>query len=382
LKLILIQIVLLLFTFCSHAQVRVRLFANQQSGSALFIVTEGMYELDVHDNKPIPLSRNNPALFAYINGKVAVKTANQPGFLCDSLIVRGMTGRDGFSLRITGHPSPKHYYDGNLRCLPDLGKLVLINVCSIDSYIAGVVRAEGGPGKNIEYLKSQALLVRSYMYKYLDRHVLDRYNLCDNVHCQAFNGVTTDSLIHRAVSETHGLVVLDHYGVIISPAFHSNCGGETSIAEDVWLSGHSYLKKVIDPYCTASRNARWTRSLTLAEWKEYLRKSGYSQSTSDPSVYNFSQITRLPDYRIGSFSLPFTKIRNDMGLRSAFFSVTANGGSVTFKGRGNGHGVGLCQEGAMVMASKGFKFKQIIDFYFSDVIITDISNVKKEMNNF
>jgi stage II sporulation protein D len=90
----------------------------------------------------------------------------------------------------------------------------------------------------------------------------------------------------------------------------------------------------------------------------------------------------LPDYRIGSFSLPFTKIRNDLGLRSAFFSVTANSGSVTLKGRGNGHGVGLCQEGAMVMASKGFKFKQIIDFYFSDVIITDISNVKKEMNNF
>jgi stage II sporulation protein D len=382
LKLVFVQIVLLLFGFCAQAQVRVRLFANQQSGSALFTVTEGRYELDVHDNKPIPLSKDDAVVFAYINGKVAVKTVNQQSFLCDSLVVSGMTGKDGFSLRITGRTSARHYYDGNLQCLPDLGKLVLVNICSIESYIAGVVRAEGGPGKNIEYLKSQALLVRSYLYKYLHRHVLDRYNMCDNVHCQAFNGVTADSLIHRAVTETHGLVVLDNDSIIISPAFHSNCGGETSVSQDVWLSGHSYLKKVIDPYCTASRNAKWTRSLKLTEWKEYLGKSGFSQNPGDPSAYNFSQITRLPDYRIGSFSLPFTKIRNDMGLPSAFFSITANNGSVTLKGRGNGHGVGLCQEGAMVMASKGFKFKQIIDFYFSDVIITDIRNVKKEMNNF
>ena len=52
------------------------LFANQQSGSALFTVTEGRYELDVHDNKPIPLSKDDAVVFAYINGKVAVKTVN------------------------------------------------------------------------------------------------------------------------------------------------------------------------------------------------------------------------------------------------------------------------------------------------------------------
>jgi stage II sporulation protein D len=216
------------------------------------------------------------------------------------------------------------------------------------------------------------------MFKYIDRHVLDRYNLCDNVHCQAFNGITTDSLIHRAVKETHGQVVLDHDGAIISPAFHSNCGGETSVSENVWLSGHSYLKKVKDPYCTGSRNARWTKSLPLAEWKEYLAGTGYSQPGNDPAIYNFSQITRLPDYRIGSFSLPFTRIRNDLGLRSSFFSVAASGGTVTLKGRGNGHGVGLCQEGAIAMASKGFTCRQIIDFYFSDVMITDVKNVKKK----
>jgi stage II sporulation protein D len=72
--------------------------------------------------------------------------------------------------------------------------------------------------------------------------------------------------------------------------------------------------------------------------------------------------------------MPLRTIRSDLNLRSTFFSVYANSDSVILKGRGYGHGVGLCQEGAMVMASKGFKFKDIINFYYSGVIISDIKN--------
>lgn len=366
----------------SMGQVQIRLFADKQSASAMFMVTEGEYELDVYDGKSITLLMDGSVILAFFNGKIAVKTANIQSFSCDSLIFKGVTGNDKFSLRITGGVSSRQIYGGDLKCFPDMGKLVLINICDIEQYIAGVVKAEGGPGKNIEYFKSQALLVRSYMYKYFNRHVLDTYNLCDNTHCQAFYGITSDSVILRAALETKGMVILDHDSVLISSAFHSNCGGETSLSENVWLSGHPYLKKVIDPYCTASRNAKWNKTIPLHEWREYLIKCGYTPVNSDPSVYNFSQITRLSDYRLGSFSLPFTRIRNDMNLRSSFFSVLADANTVTLRGRGYGHGVGLCQEGAMVMAAKGFNFKQIIDFYFFEVIITDVKNVKKEKNIF
>ncbi len=380
-KLILVQIVLFLFTFSSSAQVKIRLFADKQSGSALFVVAEGQYELDVYDGDPVSLAKDNSVIFAFYNGKVAVRT-NSHSFSCDSLVVRGITEKDVFSLRITGIPSARQIYSGDLQCLPDMGKLILLNICDIEQYVAGVVKAESGSGRNIEYFKSQALLVRSYMFKYFQRHVLDRFNLCDNTHCQAFYGITTDSVILKAALETKGMVILDHDSVIISSAFHSNCGGETSVSEDVWLAGYPYLKKVIDPYCTSSRNAKWIKTIPLAEWSGYLKRNGYVAGNLDPSVYNFSQITRLSDYRLGSFSLPFTRIRNDLHLRSAFFSVLSNGDSVTLKGRGYGHGVGLCQEGAMAMAAKGFKCKQIIDFYFSEVIITDVINAKKEINNF
>ena len=212
--------------------------------------------------------------------------------------------------------------------------------------------------------------------------MIDGYNLCDNTHCQAFNGISSDTLIDRAAVETKGLVVLDSDSILIISAFHSNCGGETSTSDFVWLSGHSYIKKVIDPYCIKSPNATWRKSIPLTEWETYLRKSGFAAVGTVVPSYNFSQLTRQNDYRIGSFSLPFGQIRNDLNFRSAFFSVIQEGNSITFKGRGYGHGVGLCQEGAMVMAARGFRYDDIIKFYYSGVIITDIKNTKVFKSDF
>jgi len=65
-------------------------------------------------------------------------------------------------------------------------------------------------------------------------------------------------------------------------------------------------------------------------------------------------------------------------LRSSFFSVSAKGDSVILNGRGYGHGVGLCQEGAMVMATKGFDYRQIINFYYTGVVLADIKEAKSE----
>ncbi|MDP4224023.1 MAG: SpoIID/LytB domain-containing protein [Bacteroidota bacterium] len=361
-------------------EVRIRLFAARPAASAIFTVTYGKYKLETYDDHSVPVSYGEPVLLAMMNGKITVKPRLSPGFICDSLTVKGLTGDDRFELRVNGTSDDTRKYSGDLKCISDLGIILLINTCNVEDYISGVVRAEAGEGRKIEYLKSQALLVRTYLYKNLSRHLLDGYNLCDNIHCQAFSGITDDTAIIRATLETRDLVVLDRDSVLIFSAFHSNCGGETSASEGVWLQGHSYLKKVIDPYCTNSRNASWRKSIPIAEWTDYLRRSGFVPKPDNKVNYNFTQLTRLEDYRIGSFTLPFRQIRNDLNLRSSFFSVQVLNDSVILKGRGYGHGVGLCQEGAMSMASKGFNFRQIIKFYFSGIIITDVKNSKKEIN--
>jgi stage II sporulation protein D len=275
---------------------------------------------------------------------------------------------------MNGESSAIQLYSGDLQCFPDLGTLVLINISDIEKYISGVVMAEGGRGKNLEYFKTQAIIARTYMYKYFNKHIADRYNLCDNTHCQAFNGLSSDTLLNKAVLETKGMVILNKDSTLIISAFHSNCGGETSSSDDVWLSDQTYLKSVVDPYCITSRSAAWQKSFPLTEWVNYIMKSGYKGKTENPSVFNFLQESRLADYKIGSFAIPLRTIRSDLNLRSTFFSVYANGDSIILKGRGYGHGVGLCQEGAMVMAAKGFNYRDIINFYYSGVIISNIKN--------
>ena len=80
------------------------------------------------------------------------------------------------------------------------------------------------------------------MYKYLHKHSSDRYNLCDNTHCQAFNGISNDSLIVKAVRDTRDIVILGRDSVLIISAFHSNCGGETASPGDVGALADALLE--------------------------------------------------------------------------------------------------------------------------------------------
>ncbi len=376
-KYFVLTILILICPGLLNGQVRVRLFTVLGPEAAVFTVNEGSYSVAGDGEMSMTLKRGDNLLVSHYGEKVLVSTRNNAGFICDTLKITGLGGKDTFSLRPTTPSGSARTYSGSLHCFYDLEKVLFINVCDIEEYLAGVVRTEGGEGRHIEYSRSQALLARTYLHRHDDRHLPDNFNLCDDIHCQAYNGINTDQVIARAVEQTRGQIVMDRDSILIMPAFHANCGGETARAEDAWLSGLPYLKKVTDPYCTSSRNATWRTSLHLQEWISYLRRSGYSGSVNPGGIFAFTQATRLADYRVGTFSLPLRQIRSDLNLRSSFFSVRIEGDSVVLAGRGYGHGVGLCQEGAMAMALKGFTYRQIIDFYFSEVIISDIKNGRK-----
>jgi len=368
--------IFILSVFCTliNAQVRVRLFSAQSPESAVFTVTNGKYLINSFNGDYTSLLKGESVIISRYDGKLALKTRNSGGYVSDSISFSDQTGDATFSLRLNGPVPVRQNYSGELRCFPDLGTILLINIPEIEKYIAGVVKAEGGSGKNIEYFKSQAVIARTYMYKYFDKHLQDGYNVCDNTHCQAYNGVSTDSILNKATMETRGQLILDKDSTLIISAFHSNCGGETSSSEDVWLTSQPYLKKVIDPYCLNSRNSLWEKSISMIEWLALLNKSGFTGNAGNPSIFSFSQKTRLTDYSAGTFTMPLRTIRTELNLRSAYFSVVSQGDTILLKGRGYGHGVGLCQEGAMAMAAKGFDYRKIIDFYYFGVLIMDIRN--------
>lgn len=362
----------------SFAQFRIRLFTSQKPESVIFSVISGEYNLETFDGNPVRLRTGDHVLVSKFKDKIAVKTRNIKGFAVDSLAFRVAGPAGSFSLK-AADKGIKQDYSGTLECKADLGTILMLNICDEDEYISGVVLAEGGPGKNPEYYKTQAILARTYLYKYNGKHADDGYNLCDNTHCQAFNGKCNEKDIKKAVADTKGIVITDRDSNLIISAFHSNCGGETASSKDVWLTSAPYLVSVKDPYCK-TRNSEWQKTISLAQWAGFMKEHGYQGKANpdNPADFSFLQDKRITNYSIGSFKIPLTDIRNAFDLRSAFFSVQPGNNSVILKGRGYGHGVGLCQEGAIIMATKGYTYRQIIDFYFHEVIITDVRNAKPD----
>ena len=373
LRIWLLLICLVVFNIEGRAQVKIKLFSDYSLQSVSVTVTEGRYEILKSNGENIGLSKNDRITITSLNGLLTVKPDSAGGFNDSIITLKGETGKDVFALVIPGKKLVKRNYSGDLTCSAGKRSIVILNTCPSEDYISGVVLAEGGNKQNIEYYKAQSILARTYMFKYIEDNFGESDFLTDNTDCQVFFGITSDPAILKAAVLTKGQVILDRDKTVIECAFHSNCGGVTCSSGDVWLSHKPYLKSVTDPFCQNSKNAKWKKSISLDRWVNYVRKSGYIGKTEDPSVFSFSGQSRSGSYLIGSFALPFTRIRTEMHLPSAFFTVKLKGDSVVLNGRGFGHGVGLCQEGAMMMARQGYTYTQIINFYYNGVIITDIS---------
>ena len=129
----------------------------------------------------------------------------------------------------------KQRYSHNIEVHNLGGRLRLVNLLPMDDYIAGVVEAEGGPKHELEYYKAQAVISRTYVLSQYHKHIDDNFNLCDQTHCQAYNGwPRNEQIMQDAAQQTQSLVIVDENVNLITSAFHSNCGGRTNSAEYVW----------------------------------------------------------------------------------------------------------------------------------------------------
>ncbi|HEY0031065.1 MAG TPA: SpoIID/LytB domain-containing protein, partial [Bacteroidia bacterium] len=231
----------------------------------------------------------------------------------------------------------------------DKKQFLLINKVEIEKYIGGVVESESGSRSSSEYYKLQAILCRTYLLAHINRHVLEGFQVCDDVHCQAYLNRTIDADIQKSVYDTKGLVVVDDDLNLITAAFHSNCGGQTVASQDVWAVSTSYLKSVKDTFCLSKTHSHWKRSIPLEDWTAYLQlkhKYPIEDSLKFNGATNFNQFNgRAVYFSDKDLKIPLKTIRADFKLKSTYFSVEQQGETIVFNGRGYGHGVGLCQEG-------------------------------------
>ena len=282
-----------------------------------------------------------------------------------------------FFLHVPGDVPDRTYQD-HLIVHARGGYLILINEAEIDHYVAGVVEAESGSKQLAEYYKVQSVISRTYALSNKGRHMGRGYSLCDQVHCQVYHGKASyNDSIAIATQETSGLVLVDQNINLITAAFSSNCGGRTANSEVVWGQERSYLRSVEDTFCLVMPHAHWEKTIAKAKWIGYLHAHNYpTDDSSGVATFYFPQ-DKQAYFSDSNYHLKTTDLRKEFQLRSAFFAVQEEKeDEITLIGRGFGHGVGLCQEGAMNMANHGFDYRTILHTYYTNVHLIHLNSLE------
>jgi stage II sporulation protein D len=364
--------------FLPMETIQVRIFAHIKIQSLSLSTFTGSYR--VMGNAEL-VSRYNPGLECKIELIRDSLQLSQAGQVIGRFAYLKFFGVPNSELKLKLHsPDRKlRHYQENLSFAVIDSSIRIINEIEIDNYIAGVTEAEAGSRSALEFYKVQAILARTFALSHINKHVTEGFSLCDQVHCQAYFGRPRDLSVFKAIAETKGQVVVDENLNLIVAAFHSNCGGQTANSEDVWGSHTSYLRSVVDTFSIKMPNNKWERRMLADDWLSYLKiKHNYPVDDREGKklALNFKQESRKVYLECNNSKVPLKNVRLDLQLKSTFFDIRQLGkDSIIFSGRGYGHGLGMCQEGAMRMVKYGYKYKDILDFYYQDIQLIDLTKL-------
>jgi len=307
-------------------------------------------------------------------------------------------------------------YESDLKVVINpIGKLNLIAHSEFENYIAGVIPNEIGTDSPMEAMKAQAVAARSEaLYKILNgTHKDDGFDLCASVHCQVFSGITDiNAVTESAVENTRGIVGT-YSGKVINAVYSTNCGGKTETSANAWggkevpyltsiydgkgstnydLTQEYYAKKWIDSpqpvYCDVSDEKGWIRN--TYSWEVRYTPSNFQRMLSERASFggyiDYKVLERGESGRILKMKLIGTygelmldnelMIRQTLGgLRSSLFYITRDSEYIRIIGKGSGHGVGMCQVGAINMAKEGYEYDKILKHYFKGIDLKKIEYI-------
>jgi stage II sporulation protein D len=297
-------------------------------------------------------------------------------------------------------------YRGELVITATDSGLLVVNSLPMDDYLRGVVPLEIGNRTSAEMaaVQAQAVAARTYAYKHLNG--ARPFDMYATVQDQVYGGVDAEKpLPDSAITTTRDVVVL-YNGQPITTPYHSTCGGSTAGVSEVWYDqpDQPYLRPVSDKipgtnnyYCDPSPRFGWTQTYDAAGLRAVMEK--YLANYTNAPKANLGRVTdvreqgRTASGRVaaltvqtesGSYTLRGNDIRfvlrDPKGtiLNSTLFSLSTetSGGEVsalTLNGRGYGHGIGMCQWGAIGRARAGQNYRTILETYYPGTTIGRIA---------
>ncbi|MBU1220098.1 SpoIID/LytB domain-containing protein [Myxococcota bacterium] len=276
------------------------------------------------------------------------------------------------------------------------GKLAVINELPVETYLEGILPSEMWPSAPMEALKAQAIAARGQVLaKMGTRHMTDPFHLCRKVHCQAYGGKLHAST-SAACRATAGLVLFETQSTVVDTVYHSSCGGHTENNENAWggipkktLRGRSdllsgKLPKFWSHHVTRPQSAwckkgnpsfRWKSTISLKDLARNLSTIGFNRTITRIEVIKRGISGRITALRVFS-GKKSTEIKGELVIRKLFGNLKSSmfihrftPTEIEFTGAGFGHGVGMCQWGAINRAKAGQNYKTILSHYYYGSIL-------------
>ena len=274
------------------------------------------------------------------------------------------------------------------------GTQTAINTIDLEEYLCSVISSEMNANSPMELLKAHAVISRSWAIRAMEHPNHEGYHVCADDHCQRYEGLRRmNERAVQAVRETTGQV-LTYNGEICDCRYYKCCGGQTEIWRTCWEDiDVPYIQSVTCDYCKSPSpkvlrlvlNDYDQETKDFRDWKVTYTAEELSEIIRSKSGIDFGQIVDLVPLhrgasgRIDSLKIVGTKHTEVIGkelkirlwlskscLYSSWFEVEKSQltNQFTLIGHGWGHGAGLCQIGAAVMASEGHKYEDILAYYY------------------
>jgi len=256
-------------------------------------------------------------------------------------------------------------------------KIFVINELEIDEYLKGVLPKEMGKGWPIEALKAQAVISRTYALRNMGSYSKKGYDLSADVGSQVYGGKSAHtSESDQAVNETTN-EVLTFNGKLADTFFHADSGGYTENISNVWASVKNppnYLKGKPDKFSKKGGSYKiWKTKISKSELKNKLNSAGYKVGIIEKiKIEGKNSSGRVLNIKIyhsnGTLLIQGSKFRMAISpwqIKSTLIDeIVRMDNAFEFRGKGWGHGVGLSQDGAKVMAKENYNYREILHFYY------------------
>ena len=268
-------------------------------------------------------------------------------------------------------------YPGSIILYPLANNTIeVIAILDLESYLKGVLPSEMPASWPKEALKAQAVASRSYTLSLLRARRDYHYDLKSNVLDQVFNDFSSLGLntyykkkIIKIIQATRGEYMMKANYLPKKTYYHADCGGVTEEEKYVW-GGKTPSLTVVDAFCPLSPFAKWSYDLRP-------NKLTNSFGNGSQKITDLKILSKTPSGRVDKIKVVFEKapeevmssqnFRKLLGfskIKSTFFRIQKFKNLWHVWGKGHGHGVGMCQWGAKILARKGLKYQDILKHYY------------------